>query len=499
MNKPGQFARILIKRLKTVSLVMLQIIRFILAHMPHLLRELFRSVNKRLRFSITFKTTITYTLIFSTILIILGTAITCGFGLFLLYQTNISLERNSQVITGLINESTIIPNDKIQNYANIENIIVTLWDEQANRIYTTSQKTPQVNSNFRVRLSPTTSIDNYLHYETPVKSGSGVSKVEVAKYLAEETGFLLGLIGIITIGFLFAIIITIVIGSRNSRKMLRPIENMTRTAKSITVGDLNTRLDVVDSHDELKDLAVTFNETLDRIQISFDQQNTFVSDASHELRTPIAVIQGYANLLQRWGKEDKDVLQESIDAIRSESDYMKELVEKLLFLASADKKKQKLEPFAFALNELIDEVLRETRLIDSQHNIMNEVNEIITINGDRSLIKQSLRIFIDNCIKYTPTGGSIILKSIAQGNHALITIEDTGIGISAEDLPHIFNRFYKADKSRTRENGGAGLGLSIARWIIEQHHGSIKVESTKNKGTKFIITLPVLDIVHTTS
>jgi signal transduction histidine kinase len=122
--------------------------------------------------------------------------------------------------------------------------------------------------------------------------------------------------------------------------------------------------------------------------------------------------------------------------------------------------------------------------------VINEINEIITVNGDRALIKQSLRIFIDNGVKYTPAGGSITLNSILSGNQALITIEDTGKGISAEDLPYIFHRFYKADKSRTRENGGAGLGLSIARWIIEQHQGDIKVESILNKGTKITITLP---------
>lgn len=490
MNKPGQFARILKFVVKSVVVTLLQILRIILAFIPKLFRQAFQIINARLRFSITFKTTITYALIFFTILLMLGTLLTSAFGIFLLFQTNNSLEMNSRVIAGLITANGNIPADLIKNYADIENIAVSLFDEQGGIIYTTASASQTDTSDHRTRLSPTTSIDDSLHFETTVKLTGGISKIEVAKPLSKEAAYLVGLIAAIALSFFLAILLTIIIGSRTSRKMLRPIDNMTRTAKSISVGDLNTRLDVVDSHDELKELAETFNEMLGRIQISFDQQNTFVSDASHELRTPLAVIQGYANLLQRWGKEDKDVLQESLDAIKSEADYMKELVDKLLFLASTDKKQQKLETSPFSLNELIEDVLKDSRLIDSQHDITGEVNGIITLEGDRALIKQALRIFIDNSIKYTPAGGSINISGSLRGYKAVIIIKDSGQGIAEEDLPYIFNRFYKADKSRTRETGGAGLGLAIAQWIIEQHHGKIKVESIKDKGTQIITTLP---------
>jgi len=490
MNKSGQFARILKYVIKSVAVALLQIFKIILAFIPKLLRQAFQIINARLRFSITFKTTATYAFMFSAILIILGTLLTSAFGIFLLYQTNNSLEMNSRVITGLITSDGSIPADLVKNYADIENIEVILFDDQDGIIYTTASGSQEDTSIRRTRLSPTTSIDDSLHFETSVNPADGISKIEVAKPLSEEAAYLIGLIAAIALIFFLAILLTIIIGSRTSRKMLRPIDNMTKTAKSISVGDLNTRLDVVDSHDELKELAETFNEMLGRIQTSFDQQNTFVSDASHELRTPLAVIQGYANLLQRWGKEDKDVLQESLDAIKSEANYMKELVDKLLFLASTDKKQQKLETSPFSLNELVEEVLKDSRLIDSQHDITGEVNEIITLEGDRALIKQALRIFMDNSIKYTPVGGSINIDGRLRGDKAVIIVKDTGQGIAEEDLPYIFNRFYKADKSRTREKGGAGLGLAIAHWIIEQHHGKIKVESTENKGTQVITTLP---------
>lgn len=489
MSKAGQLARILKTVIKFAAVLLAQTAKLILAYIPQLIQRLFKALNVRLRFSITFKTTVTYALIFSTILLVLGTILTSCFGFFLFYQTNKALEMNGQVINGFIDSVGAIPDDQIKNYADIYDIAVIIFDEQGNQVYTTDTAAGNTAPS-PTRISPTTSINDKLHYEYTANLAKGIGKIEVAQPLAQQTAYLIGLIVAIAFSFLVAITLTIIIGSRTSRKMLKPIDNMTRTARSISVGDLNTRLDVVDSHDELKELAETFNAMLDRIQASFDQQNTFVSDASHELRTPLAVIQGYANLLQRWGKEDKAVLQESIDAIKSEADYMKEMVEKLLFLASTDKKQQLLEVAPFSLNELIEEIVKDSRIIDTRHQIKGKVKGIITLNGDRSLVKQALRIFLDNSIKYTPAGGSIDINCELRGDKAEIIINDTGQGIAAEDLPHIFDRFYKADKSRTREKGGAGLGLSIAHWIIEQHRGKIKVESSPGQGTRIITTLP---------
>ncbi|MDD3270131.1 MAG: HAMP domain-containing sensor histidine kinase [Syntrophomonadaceae bacterium] len=448
-----------------------------------------------MRFSITFKTTITYTLIFSIILFLLGAAVISASGFILLHESNQAIEKNAKVINNLIQESPELPQEKIKKYAAIEGISVIVFDKDDELLYDSGeieQKTgPKIDFNYPlIRITPSTSLDEYLHYETTVKLADGFGQIKIAKDLTEERYYLVVLIIAAVCFIILSIIIMVIIGSKTTRRMLRPIDHMTRTARSISFGDLNTRLDVVDSHDELKEMAETFNGMLERIQRSVEQQNVFVSDASHELRTPIAVIQGYANLLQRWGKEDRAVLDESVAAIKNESDYMKELVEKLLFLASADKQAQKLEMKPFSLSELLDEALKEARLIDSEHTISGDISENMMVNGDRGLIKQALRIFIDNSLKYTPAGGIIKLNGYTGSQQTMITIEDNGVGISTEDLPYIFNRFYKADKSRSREAGGAGLGLSIAKWIIEQHKGSIKVESDTNQGTKIIIVLP---------
>ncbi|ADK14795.1 MULTISPECIES: sensor histidine kinase [Clostridium] len=308
---------------------------------------------------------------------------------------------------------------------------------------------------------------------------------------SRKDNYIVVLLEILAVWNIIGLIIIIIIGSKASKKFLSPVYTMADTVKKISINALDKRLDIKGSKNELKDLAKTFNDMMDRIQSSIEKQNQFVSDASHELRTPISVIQGYANMLDRWGKDDKDVLEESIDAIKSESKSMKDLIEKLLFLARGDKNTQKVEKENFMMNELIDEIVKETKLIDDVHKIENEHNDEFSINADKKLIKEAIRIFIDNSIKYTEKGEGIKIDSYKREKEAIITIADNGTGISKEDLPHIFDRFYRADKSRTKSSGGTGLGLSISKWIIDKHNGKIHVWSEINIGTIVKITLPI--------
>lgn len=330
----------------------------------------------------------------------------------------------------------------------------------------------------------------YSHAEN-IKADQSLIYIDFIKNTAEVSNFI-GIIGLIIIASdVVLLLIMLPIGSKVSRRLLLPVKHMNETIKNISAQDLNTRLNVRGSKDELKDLAKTFNDMLDRLQRAYEVQNQFVSDASHELRTPIAVIQGYANLLDRWGKEDKEVLEESITAIKSEAEAMKKLVEQLLFLARSDKHTQKIEMADFKINELISEVVKETKLIDPNHEILNDHNDEIIINGDRSLLKEALRVFVDNSIKYTEKDGIIKINSYVKGEKLILEVEDTGAGIPKEDLPYIFDRFYRADKSRTKESGGTGLGLSIAKWIIVKHKGNIEVQSKVGFGTKITIFLPI--------
>ncbi|WP_242841884.1 sensor histidine kinase [Clostridium beijerinckii] len=271
--------------------------------------------------------------------------------------------------------------------------------------------------------------------------------------------------------------------------MLKPINYITKTAENISINNLKERINITGPDDELKRLASTLNKMIDRLQDSFNRQIQFVSDASHELRTPIAVIQGYANLLDRWGKDDKEALEKSIYAIKLEASSMASLVENLLFLAKGDSGTQVMEKKEISINKLIEEVIDESNVIEKDHEILSDRNDIGEITADYGMIKQMLRIFVSNSIKFTPKGGKIKIDSEVHKEFVKITVSDTGIGIPKDEINNIFERFYIVDKSRSKESAGSGIGLSIAKRIVDMHKGTINVESEEGKGTRVIVIL----------
>ena len=292
---------------------------------------------------------------------------------------------------------------------------------------------------------------------------------------------------------LYIIIVFLVIrkGRKSDEKLFEPIRVMTATANRLTVHNLHSeRLNVEGTQNELKDLANVINEMLDRIETSYESQKQFVSDASHELRTPIAVIQGYANLLDRWGRDNKEVLEESIRAIQNEARAMQDLVEKLLFLSRHDKKTLKLHKKRFNMKPVVEDMVKETRLVAENRIISSPVLEDVIVYGDMQALKQAIRIFIDNAIKYTEDGDEITITCENKNGDCVITVKDTGIGMTRYDAEHIFDRFYRSEYVRNKNISGHGLGLSLAKLIILAHTGKIKVRTQFTKGTSFIITLP---------
>lgn len=517
INNKNAF-KIFIKLLNLVFLAPVIIIKTAII----LFNKLKKEMVKRLRFSITFKITTTYAVIFTLMLLVLSTSLLIGFTLYVGKNAENIMFNDFAIVSTTIKNNTELPKSTINQLSNLNNVYITIFDEQHKIIYTTeknpdsvvfydkynTKETYNLNSNYllSVPFSTAKNTNNsnalknneitpenpYLVLNNRVQWNTNNIYIQITHNLSKECFSILILFFILLVINLTFIIMITVIGTKTSKKLLKPVEAMTKTVKNITVNALNTRLDISGSQDELKELAETFNSMLDRIQASYERQNQFVSDASHELRTPISVIQGYSNLLSRWGKNDTAVLEESIEAIKAESENMKNLIEKLLFLARSDKKTQKIEKKDFYIDELIDEIIKETKLIDSSHEIKNMKNEKLFVSADAKFIKEALRIFIDNSIKYTPEHGTITINCFQRNNEAIITIEDTGIGISKEDLPNIFNRFYRADKSRTKETGGTGLGLSIAKWIILAHKGTIDIKSQINRGTTITLYLPIL-------
>ena len=316
---------------------------------------------------------------------------------------------------------------------------------------------------------------------------------------------------------LFSLLLNLLRNAGLIKKTLRPIQELAAAATrlgsappsmsaselsalagrldEINATHLDKRIPVSGTQKELRDLAQAINAMLDRLGAAYRAQMRFVSDASHELRTPIAVIQGYASLLDRWGKDDPATRQAAIDAIRGEAESMKELVEQLLFLARGDNDTMQVELADFDLTEVAAQVFKETEMIDQTHPFTARWGRIpVPVHADLGLIKQCVRVLVDNSIKYTPDGGEITLSLETAGNTARLSVQDEGDGIDAERLPHIFERFYRADQSRDRKTGGTGLGLAIAQTIAERHGGWLEVLSRRGVGTRMTLVLPLASL-----
>ena len=332
------------------------------------------------------------------------------------------------------------------------------------------------------------------HAQRTLEYGGTTYRIHFFRTITTEKDFFYSLQRLLFYTVAICFILALIAGHFISRRILTPIRAITRTAGSIEVERLGQRLTIPRARDELSELARTFNRMLERLQEGFVQQQRFVSDASHELRTPLTVILGYSDMLSRWGREDKDILEEGITAIRSEAENMQQLIEKLLFLARADQKRQAVHKEAVLLSEILADTMEKMQIVTSSHEVTLDRNDEAVVSADPVLLRQLFRIFLENSRKYTPAGGHIRASSILaeDGKSVTVTLSDDGIGIAPEHQAHIFERFYRVDSSRTKETGGSGLGLSIARWIAEQHGIRIAVKSAEGQGTDISLVMPTL-------
>ena len=277
-----------------------------------------------------------------------------------------------------------------------------------------------------------------------------------------------------------------------ARRALKPISRIMDTAREIGQGqELSKRIPVLKIKDELGQLALTFNKMMNRLENSFAQMRQFSSDASHELRTPLTVLKGQNELILRKQRKPEEY-QEVISSNLEEINYMSKVLEDLFVLSRSDENQVKLDCKPVDLRALVEEVCKHAEILAEEKDIkiiiaFLEPNEI---KGDEVRLRQMVWNVLQNGIKYTQRGGELKISLQKEGEVVLLTIQDTGIGIPEEDLPLIFNRFYRVDKARTRDEGGSGLGLSICRQIAEAHKGVIVVESKLGVGTRFEIRLP---------
>ncbi len=335
--------------------------------------------------------------------------------------------------------------------------------------------------------------DLRVYFAPIIVSGRTEGIVQVARNLAPQQTILRELSHNLLLLFTIALALAAGVGYWLTGVALQPINEATATALAITrTGNLKRRVPIRrQRNDEIGALISTFNEMLDRLEELFEKQRRFTGDISHELRSPLTTILGNLSLLRRARNLPEDERNDMLNEMHSEAERMHRLISDLLLLSQADS--------GLAINRApveLDTLLLEAyrlarRRAEDKLSIHLTHEDQAVVMGDADRLRQVLDNLINNAIRYTSRGGSIELSLHCLGDEAMLTVADTGQGIAPEDLPHIFDRFYRADKARTRAAGGTGLGLSIVNWIVDAHNGRIEVESTPGEGSVFRIYLPV--------
>ena len=443
---------------------------------------------------ISHRLTITYAMLFFVALALVNFATLFGINYYIAQTAAEQLQLVDQAIINDVKSLNDIPKIDLKKFSQIaDNVDVSLIYNNRIIYNTGEQYTLQETESKDVgKVLTAKSGENKIMYlnDTQTLNDGASIVIQIVKDMDNEEDYVHALAGIMLIIDGFVFFLAIILGYVISRRALSPIDKITNQAKQISASDLSTRIHIDGPDDELKRLSDTFNDLIARIQYSYEKQKRFTLDASHELATPLAVIKGYTDVLDRWGKDDREVLNESISAIKIELANMTGLLDMLLFLSKGDNEIYKMEKTKFWLNDLIKELVKESNLVYEKHNIFCSTYPQFQIEGDRRLIKQMLRAIMDNSIKYSPEDTKINIEYSAFDNKAVIEISDEGIGIPKEDLSHIFDRFYRVDKARSRSIGGSGLGLSLVKWIVDIHKGTIKAESEIGKGTKMTVILP---------
>jgi heavy metal sensor kinase len=343
--------------------------------------------------------------------------------------------------------------------------------------------------------------DGIRAFATPVKSRGRTYIFVVAQSLHDQDEVLEQVRHAFYVAVPLALLVASLGGYFLARKSFAPVVEMGDKAARINASNLNERLPVPQARNELGRLAQIFNELLSRLDLSFEQQRRFMADASHELRTPVAIVCGESEVALSQQVRSPEQYRESLAIVHDEGRRLTRIVEDLFTLTRADAGQYKFEPATFYLDETIGECVRAVRSLAAQHGLELQykyTGDELLFRGDEGLIRRLILNLLDNAIKFTPAGGQVSVDIALDDSSYIIRVTDTGTGINAEAQPHIFERFYRADQARSRSSGGetggssgAGLGLSIVFWIVEMHGGRISLERSDKSGSTFLITLPV--------
>ncbi len=320
---------------------------------------------------------------------------------------------------------------------------------------------------------------------------SAIAQVTIGYNLTEVDEILQHLSDAFRIGFPISILLALGVGYLLARYSLRQVDIITNSAKRITAENLSKRLPLPTTNDEIARLTTTLNEMIARLEGSFTQVRQFTSDVSHELRTPLAILMGELELALRHDL-DAEEFQSMIASALEEVIRLSKMVTSLLEISRAESGQVKLNRTMFDISRMTSDICDDMEILAEDKRVILEKNiqPFVTIVADESRLHQALLNVIDNAIKYTSVGGVVRVSLSTKSKMTRIDITDNGVGISEEDLPYVFNRFFRVDKARSSDVVGSGLGLSIVRWIIEAHRGTIGLKSELGIGTTVTITIP---------
>ncbi|MDM5188855.1 HAMP domain-containing histidine kinase [Bacillus sp. DX4.1] len=335
--------------------------------------------------------------------------------------------------------------------------------------------------------------DRILVERMPIQTKTFTGTIEIGQNL-ETFDYLLKIIFVVMIAAgIGGLVLSFLGGTIIAKQLLSSVQNVTDTMNRIKKNGLKERVPIRENNDELAKLGILFNELMDDVETSFSQQKQFVEDASHELRTPLTIIQGHLSMLNRWGKDDPAVLQKSLQSSLKEVDRLNELVSELLELSRAES--EQMNPLATEpvhVNTALKQVIQNFEVLQTEFQFdMQLYAEEAYVSIPASYLEQIIMILLDNAIKYAKENDKYIcIQTHIQKENIMIRIIDHGVGIPESDLPYVLNRFYRVDKARSRKQGGNGLGLSIAKRLVEKYNGNIMLESEEKEGTAVMISFP---------
>ncbi len=454
------------------------------------------SVIERLRRKkISTQINITYGLILFSTLFLINIGTTAGIYFLFHHQAERAIDDSVDRITKKV--STVQTID--ENFFDIDilpSVIFRATDDGGKVIFDTNPHFTATDKMFKfVRKNPPFwASDKYILMETPhsffyykdlpLEVGGQTFHFQFLRTITFEKQYIRYLLWAIFFADLIGLGLAVMAGNILGRKILKPLGQVTKTAREISVGSMNKRLNVGNFADEVNEISISLNKMLERLEEGFVQQQRFIADASHELRTPITVIRGYADMLEKYGAEDKEILEEATAEIKKSAQNMQYLVENLLFLARADAGTQILKKSPVEINEVLKSAVESFQ--NSRVEFTND--KTFEIVGDAEFLKKMFAAFIDNALIYSKDKVFVTLENF--GDKAVVKISDSGIGIAPENLERIFDRFYRVDKARAKSDEdkiSAGLGLSISKFIADKHGIKISVESELGKGTTFIL------------